>query len=138
MENYNEQRYKISKLIDQLTNLEGSVDVANVIESHIDSDLIGILVNVQSSVNQSKNDLEKLMKYYEDLEDKNGRTYTGVNTVKGEKIYVGDCVWHELSDSILIGIVTLENDEYRIIDNDFDIKIPLIYGTHGNYLCYPI
>lgn len=134
MENYNEQRYKISKLIDQLIKLEDVMEVDLI----SNSDLSDILGNMQTSVNKAKTDLEKKMKYYEDLEDKNGRTYTGVNTVKGEKIYVGDCVWHELSDSILIGIVTLENDEYRIIDNDFDIKIPLTYGTHGNYLCYPI
>lgn len=134
MDNYNEQRYKISKLIDLLINLEDGMEV-DILSN---SDLSDILGNMQTSVNKAKNDLEKKMKYYEDLEDKNGRTYTGVNTVKGEKIYVGDCVWHELSDSILIGIVTLENDEYRIIDNDFDIKIPLTYGTHGNYLCYTI
>lgn len=134
MENYNEQRYKISKLIDQLTKLEDVMEV-DLISNRDLSDILG---NMQTSVNKAKTDLEKKMKYYEDLEDKNGRTYTGVDTVKGEKIYVGDCVWHELSDSILIGIVTLENDEYRIIDNDFDIKIPLTYGTHGNYLCYTI
>lgn len=134
MENYNEQRYKISKLIDQLIKLEDVMEVDLI----SNSDLSDILGNMQTSVNKAKTDLEKKMKYYEDLEDKNGRTYTGVDTVKGEKIYVGDCVWHELSDSILIGIVTLENDEYRIIDNDFDIKIPLTYGTHGNYLCYTI
>lgn len=134
MDNYNEQRYKISKLIDQLIKLEDVMEVDLI----SNSDLSDILGNMQTSVNKAKTDLEKKMKYYEDLEDQNGRTYTGVNTVKGEKIYVGDCVWHELSDSILIGIVTLENDEYRIIDNDFGIKIPLTYGTHGNYLCYTI